>query len=323
MTKKSKKSKKGKIVRPNILANNVSPRPTKPRRQRKAGKVTKGPQSHHVRSVCSVTDPFCPASRNSKWPDGTAGNTLTEQFRGNHTVSTNANGNAAFTFAPIAPYGYMDATVTGTAPAVATFPSAYALLKSGSMLATYGSQYRVVSAGVIVRCVASATTASGLATVGTTNFVSPTAAFNLGQELYPEVAVKAIQPGMEMSWITQPGTGARIFTAVGTTSTNSSDWTCFVLEVTGGPVSAAVLTIEWFMNIEFTVGQGQAIASLARPNPPQSNVGTAAVSKIHSTVGSFIEGGVSHVEEVMYKHATDALSSFLSDPLESLAGLFA
>jgi len=104
-TKKTKKSTRQKSA---ISVQNADIRPLVPRPRQKIGRT---PKSNHVRGVCSVTDPFCPASKNSKWPDGTAGNTLTEQFRGNYTLSTTSAGQAFAAFGAGAPFGYATATV--------------------------------------------------------------------------------------------------------------------------------------------------------------------------------------------------------------------
>lgn len=283
----------------------------------------RGVKSSHVRGVCSVTDPFCPASKNSKWPDGTAGNTLTEQFRGNSLLTTSADGTGGVAFAGAAPFGLL-ARTTSTATDL-TFAATYTAYTGAltSMLATYGQEYRIVSFGVIARCVASAVNASGVVTLGTTGNVPVSTVLTLGQEYYDELVMKAIQPGMEMAWISVPkGTGARNFVTLSTSTSVPSDWSSLVIEISGGPVSTPVLMVEWYVNVEFTLKPQQAISSLARQNPAKSVAAETSVSKIHSTVGSFIEGGVKQVEATVASAASSALSSLMDDPLESLAALF-
>jgi hypothetical protein len=313
----SRKNAGPKPVKPVVLANNQSPRPLPAPKRAPMPKGTAKP--HHTRGVCSVTDPFCPASKNSKWPDGTSGNTLTEQFRGSVTLTTNATGEALSAFVPTAPFGYNNATVTA---GVATLGN-LTTYRANSMLATYGSSYRIVSFGCIVRCVASATNASGILTLGTGTVFANTNTITLGQELYDEVVVKAIQPGLEVSWISQPrGTGSRDFVNQSTTGSFGSDWTTLYVEITGAGVSQNVVMVEWFMNVEFMVAATtRALSAIAKPNPPKSNVAEQAVSHVHSSLGSFIEGGISVVEDRVMKAATTALSSFVSDPLASLTGL--
>lgn len=283
------------------------------------------PKVNHIRGACSVTDPFCPAAKNSKWPDGTSGNTMTEQFRGNLSLSSDADGSGLVVFVAAAPYGYIG--TTDTSATVKTTVATFQPYQVSSMLATYGAQYRVVSFGCIIRCTASATTASGLLTIGTGEVPRVSTAYTIGQEYYDEVVVKAIQPGMEIAWVSQPrGPGARSFEYINGSGTPPlvSDWTNLWLELSGCQASTALLNIEWYMNLEFTVSTvNRAITTLARPNPPKVGSAETITSKVHNGIGSFIEGGVKEVEDRVFKAASNALSSMMSDPIESLASLFA
>jgi len=318
---KNKGSKRAKPVKPKVLANNQDLRPVK------ANKVKHPKQKgvvkpHHVHAVCSITDPFCPAAKNSKWPDGTQGNTLTEQFRGNYTTAGTTSGTNLFCFSPGAPFGFI--TTSAQAASTCTTTNSFVTYKANSLYATYGDLFRIVSFGVITRCVASATNASGIVTFGTGRPLAGSTVYNLGTELYDEVAVKAIQPGMEFSWISVPrGTGARDFGGASTASgVNLADWTSLIVEIVG-PTSGNTLNFEWFVNIEFMANAGNtAITAIAKSNPPTSVSATTSVSKVHSSIGSFIEGGVHVVEQKIADTAKEALDSLMSDPLESIASLF-
>lgn len=312
-------------VKPIVLANNQAPSQIGPKRKGKRSARRAGSMAHpgHVRAVCSITDPFCPASKNAKWPDGTSGNTLTEQFRGNFTLTASAGGNLAACFKAEAPFGYIISTM---AAQVATWQANYTSYRTGSLLETYGSDYRIVSCGVIVRTTASASNASGLVTFGTCPAITPGATHTIGTELFSEVTVKAIQPGLEFTWISQPaGAECRNFIGQNTASNGkTSDWTALIIEISGVTASLAVLNVEWFVNVEFLpLITARALTSMARVNPPKSTAAESAVSKIHSDVGSFIDGGVRQAEAVIANAASAALSSFMADPLESIAGLFA
>jgi hypothetical protein len=331
-TRKIKLKKKfPKVVKAKVLANNAAPAhvaPPKPKLVRQPKMRGSAVGQHHIRGVCSITDPFCVAAKAGKWPDGTSGNTLTEQFRGNVTISSLAAGNNMYIFSPSAPYGYLRGN-TSTATTVSTAFS-WDTYKTGGLLSTFGNQYRVVTFGVVIRCVASATSASGLMTLGTTSPpVTVPITYTLGQELYAENIVKAIQPGMEMTWISQPrGTQARAFVPKNTSTTvnTDEDWTALAIELSGCPASTAMVNVEWYMNIEFTpgdTGSGNALTALAKPNPPASTHATSATSAVHASLGSFVEGGIKNVEARVADAASKALNSFLSDPLASIAGLFA
>lgn len=327
------KPKKGKpATKPKVLANNANPRPLKPKKAKRkpAARTSRKPKPHHVRAVCSITDPFCPAAKSAKWPDGTSGNTLTEQFRGNVTVATLPEGISCVCFGAGAPYGWLVPLSAPTTTSV-LMDNSYTLYKSNSLLATFGDKYRIVSFGCIIRCVASATTASGIITLGSAPAVGQSQTVTLGSELYSEVIIRAIQPGMEVSWISQPlGSSAHTFRSQSTGSTVIDDdsWSSLVIELTGCPASTSMVNVEWFINVEFlpkpqSTNYNNPLTALAKPNPPKISAATDSSSVARGTLGSFIEGGISQVEAAVAKHAANALESFLSDPLESVAMLFA
>jgi len=160
--------------------------------------------------------------------------------------------------------------------------------------------------------------------MGTAPAASVATAYTLGQELYSEVTIKAIQPGMEMSWISQPhGTGARDFVTQSTSTSFASDWTSLWIEISGATASSTPLVIEWFVNVEFQpLTSARALTAIARPNPAKSTTAETATSKIHTSLGSFIEGGVASAEAAVAKAANTALTTFMDDPLDSLASLF-
>lgn len=321
--KKNANRKKAKQPRkPVVLANNVSPRPVnKPATRAKSRSNMVRPQ--HVRAVCSVTDPFCPASKNSKWPDGTGGATMTWQFRGNKTLTTDANGITGLAFYPIAPFGILGLSATGAG--TITFAASLTAYQTSSLLATYGKSYRIVSFGVLTRAVASATGSAGLATFGSGSPPALSTVLTLGSELYNETSVKAIQPGMEFAWISAPtGPTAREFVQLSATNTTPPfPWTALTIEVSGATASTAVLNCEWFMNVEFQLDSvANVLAPLARPAPAKSDHAMTAQSKVATSLGSFVEGGVKAVESAVANAASEALNSLMSDPLESLAALF-
>jgi hypothetical protein len=317
---KQRKQKRG-AVKPKVLANNVSPLPVRTRNPPKRKFV---PKQNHVRSICSITDPFCPASKGSRWVDGASANTITEQFRGSFNLTASALGNTAAVFTPSAPTGYIN--YTSTTATTYTLQSTWTQYKVGSMVQTYGCSYRVVSFGCILRCVASATNASGLLTLGTTG-VPPAASstYSFGTEQYNECVVKAIQPGLEVSWLSRPiGSTAHEFKPIDTAvsaAQSSPDWSVLVVEVTGAPASTVMINVEWFMNVEFNPQQNTALTPLCA-NGPASTLGVSAAQKTRTSIGSFIEGGIAQVEATVAKHASSAISSLLDDPLEALSFLF-
>jgi hypothetical protein len=311
----------------NVFYANVSPAPQVGKgRKKNRPKRTRGGASgitvNHVRGVCSITDPFCPAAKNSKWPDGTQGNTMTEQFRGSVVLNSGANSVEALALAAAAPFGYVkSASSTSTAVTMAATSTVY---KANSMLATYGDEYRIVSFGAIIRCIAAASSAGGYVTLGTVGKLNASQVITLGGELYDEVIIKAIQPGMELSWVSQPrGPTAREFRAQSTNALPAVDWTNLIIEVVGVSANTPVLSVEWYLNVEFTCAPYSVLAASAHNNPPKSAPAESAVSNVHTTLGSFVEGGVRSVEMAVASAANDALNTLIKDPMGSLTSLFA
>lgn len=337
MANKKKTAKNGKLskkkvpkqAKPVSFSTNGNPRPIRQPTSKKlpGGKVS----DRHVHHACSITDPFCPAAKGSKYPDDTSQATLTEQFRGNVNLATlTTSGNQVACFWAGAPYGYLvGASATATTVTMANpGPPAYTIYKAGSMLQTYGGQYRIVSMGVVIRCVANATSASGIVTLGTTPIaLAGGTVVTLGTENYSEVTVKAIQPGMEICWMSKPsGPTAHEFIALditGVPAGNPHDWTSLVVEIGGGPGSATtLLSAEWFINVEFTLGAGNsALAPLATKPANVHPAIVKASAAVNNNIGSFIEGGVKAAETTIWNAASSALNS-IGNPLDALAALF-
>jgi len=323
-----KKSKPAQLIR---LVANANPRPVsnKPR-VKLNGKSGRKIGPKHVSSICKFTDPFCPAAKNAKWPDGTAGNTMTEQLRGNFTLTSLASGHQCVLFAPQVSYGYaVGVSSVAGPPATVTMPAVYTAYSSGALVHSVGQRYRIVSFGVICRVISPATSTSGIVTFGSgAGIAGISETITLGTEVYPEVSVMSLQPGAEFAWISQPhGTGARNFIPKGTsvpaaTDAAEADWTMLTVEVAGAPASTAVLSFEYFLNIEYTVDRASNLVNFTKPNPPMNSTVLSSVSAVHSTLGSMITGGVEAVEKSVMSHAQKALESVLADPLESLASLF-
>lgn len=305
--------------KPRVLANNAAPGVVKSNATR-AKRPSVGRHLHHS---CAITNPFCPAAKGSKWPDGTSGNTLTQQFRGNIILNSDSNGLCYQQFVAAAPFGRLGCGTIAGSPPSATTNAAYNTYATTSLMSTYANAYRVVSAGVVIRCVASAVNASGIVTFGTSGVTAVSSTVTLGQNYYQECAVKSIQPGMEYSWISAPlGTTAHEFQGLSTNTNVNNDWTALTIEISGAGASLQLLNCEWFINVEFTVSSGQSIATLAPPNPPANGIATSVHSKIHNKLGSLIEGGVSVVEDKVMNAAKTAIGGFFEDPLEAIAGLF-
>ena len=323
--RKNKQKNKTKATLPNkavTLTNNASMRPMR-KPKSTTNVVTK---KAHVVKTCQVTNPFCPAAKGAKWPDGTLGNTVTEQIRGFIPLGTTGQGVGMVCLSASAPFGIIGLAPSASTSTTITPESGYSTYKANSLLATYGGQYRIVSFGAIIRCMSSATTAAGMVTLGTTDkTVVGGVAYTLGSELYKEVVVKAIQPSMELSWISAAtGPTAHEFVdQTGSAASYVNNWTNLVIEISAAANATGLLSVEWYMNIEFTLGAAtSALTAIAPPNPTRNPVVLTSHSAVQKSIGSFLEGGITAAENKITSVATSVIDSFLADPLSSIAALF-
>lgn len=291
-----------------------------PRRKGAPGRAKKARGLKHVamtRAVCAITDPFCPAAKNARWPDGSGGNTMTVQLRGHRSPTNNASGNVGIVFVPLPPYGYADAA---EAAGVYTVAGGWVLMQTNSLLAQYATRCRVVSFGVIARCIGSAINSGGLLTLGTVNEVAVTQAFTVGTELFNSTRLVPLAMGTEVSWVSQPcGAGAHDFVAQGVNNGLSADWTNLVCLISGGAASVAAVDFEWYMNCEFCLSSQSALAPVVPPNPPPNRGAIAGSNTVSNKIGGFIQGGVDVVEKTI----ANAANAFVAGAIEELASGFA
>jgi hypothetical protein len=318
---KNKKKSKGNNRKPKSqslsLTNNKDVR--RPARIRSKPSSTRNVSGKAlVRRTCAIVNPFCPAAKGSRWPDGLAMNTIAEQLRGNFTIPSDSAGYATTCFCAGLPYGYLQ-TYSRVGQAV-TFNSAFTSYGT-SLAATYAQAYRIISFGCVVRNVASATNSSGLVTLGTVGVCpGPSSTITVGLEKYLEQAVVALQPGMEYSWISKP-IGANAFSFTNPVSTAAGGqmalWTSLIVEVTGGPTSQPTVNVEWFVNVEFTLPQGSAMADLAPPGASEEPFLIRSANRVIRNVGSLLEGGVDYVERSISRAATSYITDTLRGNLVS------
>jgi hypothetical protein len=242
-------------------------------------------------AVCSLSDPFCPAARDARWPDGVGNRTLTFQIRKSFLIGTDAQGECAVFFRPEYPYNLNTGTVVGlSATTAATWNAAQSI--SGVGL------YRVTTAGVRVMSNMTPMTEKGevwLATSPTSMAVST--AYDVGNPLiWTEVYTSSLKNGTVSEWVSTPNTPASRILIKGNTNGNTahqdldnSAWTELVIVGQGLDASnSTALRIEVYLNFEYVPdASGSAVfyATLAPPVDPeiQAAVAHAQRSKESST----------------------------------------
>jgi len=282
-------------------------------------------RSAHV-ATCSMLDPFCIHARGAQRADG-GPPTVPYQLRKLISITASGTtGTAKAYFLPNPAYGYNLCGVVGSDwTPVATSWAATA----DTFLTTYAKEFRIVSFGVVIRTVLSATSAKGMIIVSTQNAPLPTDAVPFGNMTAAETIVQPICPGQETSWISKPmGPSAHLFkpySSYNTAGFTDFDWTSVTVEVVGSDTTTVIplLSVEFVMNVEITLGSGTSSANLAqlqRPAPPAMTHALAAASHAQASVPSIIQGGIATVGKKLESAAATALDDILSSGMALLFG---
>lgn len=269
--------------------------------------------SNAHRAVCAITDPFCPAARGARYPDGNASRTLGAQAISFVQVSTNDVGTAVFAFTPGAPYTHCWAAAAAGAVS-GTFPNVYQEAGTGvaSWFTSIATQFRVVSAGVEVMSLSNPMNAKGVviaqespdqAILGTAYDVTAT-----GLAEAADCIVMPFANFKSFTWTARPGgPQSRQFQAfTPNTGDSSYDWTRLKLLISGAQASTAVLQLRIVVNYELVLLSGQAATNLARPAPPMNPSIIAATQIVQSAAGGLRSGAAAAVESRVKAAATDA-----------------
>jgi hypothetical protein len=250
----------------------VTTTPTRPARRRTAPPPEGTNIIEMAHAICSVTNPFCPESRNSKWPDASANQTLSIPVRQRINLTTDAEGEVSKIFTSAYPAGVLNGvTVAGVFDTNIT--------TNYSPVFDDADSVRLVSGGIKVTPITSAMNSQGIinilelppaddifteyALVDTTlkNFAT--------YESLPLKSDKSIYSILRPS-----GPLAREFHIPQTTSDiviTTNDWSSVCVNVTGGAVSTVVAVVDIYMNFEVTVGVTSSLGFITTRPPGLSN----------------------------------------------------
>lgn len=275
----------------------------------------------HVKSTCSITNPFCVAAKAARRPDGTSINTIPYQIRGLVAITTDASGNALTVVVPGYAYGVANGTLAAT---TWTLAAAWSLLPGSGFVVTNSRETRIVSMGAIFRSTASMTNCQGLIHTFVASGLAVSSTMTQNSETNLEDNIRPLTSGFESTFIAKPlGNGAHNFRSVaGITSTMSDwDWTCAGFEITGGPASTLIGYLEIVMNVEMHVNPLSGLGALAPPPRPSNPVAVAAQAAVHSSISGLITGGMESVERAVTSTAQKAVASFLDSASDFGLGL--
>lgn len=285
---------------------------------------TKGKQMQlmqHVHATCSILDPFCVHAKAAKRPDGMGANSITTQVRGVITISTSALGGAFFILSSgLGRYGW----VTGTLAAGDwTTGAAWNALTGSEIIQAHAKEIRIVSFGAVIRSIGSATSAQGFTIASSLANPRLSTPYSAGRVDYSESGLHSNAAGTEYQWISKPiGNKAHEFRdyATVTSTMTDFDWTSLALEISGGPVSLPVITVEWYYNVEFTLTEGTStsLAQMVPPSKPSNKVAIAGQEKAQSSMSSFFTGTVEKATESLAKTASTALLDVMKEGMSWL-----
>jgi hypothetical protein len=226
-------------------------------------------------------------------------------------------------FAMTPPFGFQQQSYTSF-PITSTTWTDFAGLDTNSIYALYADHMRVVSAGFILRATQSANNAQGYFTVQTQQQFVPSTTSIAGDFKALDNQTIANYPGMEISYVFVPTnkTLSRQFASLGTTSSNPNTigWPAAIILVQG-TTAGTVATVEYYVNVEFTLQAETIMAPLAPPPAPAKVDVIKTLDIAQSKIDPVIKGGVQVVGNLVKKHVGDALMESIEGAMEFLGFL--
>lgn len=279
------------------------------------------PPAHHVNSICSLNDPFCDHAIGAKYFDSTASRSLAHKVQQYYYITTNASGSAANLILPnyINLWPQVPSTITGTncdyaSPATPNQPI------GGEI-----GQYRIVSFGLRLKCIAAPLYASGIVNIrylssqsgasyasvdGTTNRFDTQ--LNIPLQDCKDVVLLGRRCNATSTFYTAPTTtlasGAFPQTWVG------NGWDTIHIFVSGAPVSSNVLAVEFMVHYESVPDDSNAIGALMTPAKVANPLITEASQAISSTAKSIFTAGIGAASNYVKKAAIAAIAMRLGGP---------
>lgn len=245
-------------------------------------------------------------------------NTIPYTVRGMVPISTDTNGNAFTVFVPA--YGkYWGAKGTWDALNLDwNIAGNWSNAASHAFITSNAAEIRLVSAGIIIRNIAAMTSCQGTLHTGILTYCVPNQDSPLLNLNNSEDFLSPMTSGMEQSIIFKPlGSDAHAFIKESTVTNTFSDfnWTSAFIEVSGGPISTPVLTVEYVYNLEIQLTQAgvstTGLASAVTGSRPANPVALASQAQIHTSIPSIIMGGVEAVEKRISSAAYTSLTNFV------------
>lgn len=273
-----------------------------------------------VRTICSLTDPFCKHALGAKYLDGAKVRTLSLPLHYQASLVTDASGKGSIMFYPGWNCYYWPSTMAGT---IATWVNG-----ANAPPMTNATGYRVVTAGVIARTIVAPLSASAMVRIRTFNSPFPTnlnavdiASYNCNEyEDIPlaetkEVAISATRTNdVQARTLIAPWAVNGVFV-----DNPPNGWSYTMISVDGGPASQAVLNLEFFVNFEITFADESSNSLLALPSPPANPLAIAASELVSSETKAIVRQGIVSFGKQVTANAVEALGNALASRMGMIA----
>jgi hypothetical protein len=242
--------------------------------------------------ICGITDPFCDSAFGAHYPDGQAFAIVPLRNRQSLQFTTWANGGTLIEFSPSGFPNCILAPSSFTTPNY-TFNTAYQSVTGSTNFTSNFSQWRIVSAGMVIRNMSTVSNTSGyllITRAGLNSTLGGTAV--AGQMLYNNVTRVPVVPGLELPIISLPIGGlARDFSAFSISTTAQQtvpNWDVLRIEAVGMQANFLALDIEFFINLEMipfdNVVYSQMVTPKLQSNPLAIQLSTAVQNSLVKVV---------------------------------------
>lgn len=253
--------------------NNKRMRKAKQKKKKTRSSFSLSRRSPLVQTVCGLSNPFCKHATNSKIMDNSSVRTTSFSLHGRTAISSNAAGQEAILVA----LQYGRRPYCGPGSGVFPSPTSWTDFPISVPIANV-AQFRITSAGFILRNVCAPLTSSGMVHVRIygSNYGESLGTINLLDYNVTESLDIPLQDCKEVA-ITVPRQttfGPQFFFDTANEAPNIIDWSStgfapFTVYIDGVPASTLVLSVEYFIHYElvFDDSTGLAQTSSAPPRP--------------------------------------------------------
>lgn len=264
-----------------------------------------------VSRVCGLVDPFCEHAFGTKYPDDSSIRTLAVTERQRFTLVSAPDGTSGFMFVP----SFANNSILGANASVGGVVTLGNFTINSEALAD-ASQFRIVSAGMIIRRISAPLTSSGMVHVRGIPIESgaPTSDFDVTAYNVTSSIDMPLQDCKELVVIAPHSSQMpQTFYNVANAPTSITDWTATgftntLVGVTGVPASTPVLDVEVVVHIELVFTNESYLNRMATAAPPSDSTLTTLANYATSTMKPYFESGLQSFASAVKRKAIQAIA---------------